>query len=202
MPERTQKVSQYVLTKPLPCKPGQKLNLKMCWPDHSHASEDRTRSPTGVTKQIICQRGHKIYLKMCLPNPSHVGEHKKYLNLCWPNPSHKMQLNMCWPNLSYVSKDKIHLDICSPNTSMPARTKNSSQHVLNNSLICQRGHKLNLNMCWTNPANTNKGTKCISPWFDKNPQMPARTQNSSQHVLNKTLKCQRGHKMYLNLCWP
>ena len=31
--------------------------------------------------------------------------------------------------------------------------------------------------------------------------MPARTQNVSQHVLTKPLPCQRGHKIYLDVCW-
>ena len=32
--------------------------------------------------------------------------------------------------------------------------------------------------------------------------MPARTEFPSQHVLTKPLLYQRGHKMYLNRCWP
>ena len=156
------------------------------------------------TKLYLFQQGYKIISQNVLTNPARthkVSQHVLIKSLPCLRV-HKMQLKMCWPNLSYASKDKIHLDICWPNTSMPARKENLSQHVLNKSLICQRGQKLNLNMCWTNPTNANVGTKCISPCVDKNPQMPARTQNSSQHVLNKPLKCQRGHKKYLNLCWP
>ena len=32
--------------------------------------------------------------------------------------------------------------------------------------------------------------------------MTARKENASRHVMTKPLPCQRGHKMYLNKCWP
>jgi hypothetical protein len=45
-------------------------------------------------------------------------------------------------------------------------------------------------------------TKCISIWVDQTLHMPAKTWNLSQLVLTKRIPCQRGLKMYLNMCQP
>ena len=63
----------------------------------------------------------------------------------------------------------------------------------------QRGHKMYLIMCWTNPTNPSEDSKCMSTWVDQTDF--ARTQNASQFVLIKPLPCQWGQKMNLNLCW-
>jgi hypothetical protein len=59
-----------------------------------------------------------------------------------------------------------------------------------------------LNMCWPNPSHASEDVKSISTCVDETPPIPARTPNASQLVLIKTLPCQWGLKMYLNICWP
>ena len=103
---------------------------------------------------------------------------------------------------------------------MPVRTHNASQHVLKKPLICQRGHKIYLNMCWPNtrklarteihrlmcwpnPSHASEDTKYISRCVDYTPSMPEGTQHVfqrpampagalyvSQHILGKITKCQ------------
>ena len=57
-------------------------------------------------------------------------------------------------------------------------------------------------MCWPNPSHASEGTECISTCIGKTPPGSTRTDNASQHVFNKSIPCQRGHKIYPNLCRP
>ena len=66
---------------------------------------------------------------------------------------------------------------------MPASTQNISQHVLNIS------------------SDACEYIKYTSTFVDHTYHMTARTQHISQFVLTKLLPWQRGHKMYLNMCW-
>ena len=106
---------------------------------------------------------------------------------------------------------------------MPTRTQNVS-HVLIKAVSCGRGQKMPRNMCWPNLAHANGHSNSISTcmyhnmcWpnptharedsqckqcFDQTHHIPARTQYASKHVLIKPIPCQRGHKIYLNMCWP
>ena len=45
-------------------------------------------------------------------------------------------------------------------------------------------------------------SNCISTYVNQIPALPARTQNVSQHMLTKSLVCQRGLKIYLYVCCP
>ena len=77
---------------------------------------------------------------------------------------------------------------------MPSRTQNISQIVLTKPIPCQQGHKMYLNLCWTNHPHVSENRKYISTCVDQTYPMPA------QHLC--WTKCQWRHKMYLNLCWP
>jgi hypothetical protein len=59
---------------------------------------------------------------------------------------------------------------------------------------------MHLNMSLQNPSNASEGTKCIITRADQSAPVPAWLQNVSQSVLIKPVKCQRGQKMYLNMC--
>ena len=88
------------------------------------------------------------------------------------------------------------------NPTLPARTQNSSQHVLK-PLPCPRGLKIYLNICWPNPRpHSSEDTKYISTFVERTTPMPTTTQNVSQHVLTKIIPSQRELKLYVNLCWP
>ena len=83
MPARTQNASKHVLTKPIPCQREHKINLNMCWPNSSHASEApnyistcgdqtllmpaRIQNPCQheFTKPLPCPRGNKMQPNMC-----------------------------------------------------------------------------------------------------------------------------------------
>ena len=85
---------------------------------------------------------------------------------------------------------------------MPTRPQNASQHVLAKHISCQRGHQMHLNLSCLNPSHASEDTKCILTCVDQTTPMQAREQNESQRELTNPLPCQRGHKIYLNLCWP
>ena len=125
-----------------------------------------------------------------------------HINMFWPNPTHASDNINCFSTWVYQS---------SP---MPARTQNSSQHVLTKPIPCHRGHKMHLNRCWPNLTHVSEGKKnyfnlcwpnlshesedikCISTWVYQTHPLPARTQIYSQHVLNIRIPSQREHKMY------
>ena len=109
-----------------------------------------------LTKPIPFQRGHKMHI-----------------NMFWPNPTHASDNINCFSTWVYQS---------SP---MPARTQNSSQHVLTKPIPCHRGHKMNLNWCWPNVTDVSEGKRKLL-----------------QLVLTKTNPWKRGHKTYLNMSWP
>ena len=78
---------------------------------------------------------------------------------------------------------------------MPARTQNSSQHVLTKPIPCHRGHKMHLNMYCPNPYHAREDSKCISTCVYQNPTIPARAQNASPFVKIRTLLYRGGQKM-------
>ena len=57
-------------------------------------------------------------------------------------------------------------------------------------------------MCSPNPPHASDNTKCNSTCVDQITPISAKTQNLSKHLLTKPLWFQRGHKIYLNGCWP
>jgi len=59
---------------------------------------------------------------------------------------------------------------------MPARTQNTSQHLL------------------TKKSHASQDTKCISTMCCHSPLMHARNQNASQHAMTKHLTYMLGHK--------
>ena len=141
MPAQTETPSPQVLTKPIPCHRGPKMNLISFWTIPSHVSEDTKCIPTSEVR-----------------NPSHANKHTKCKSTCDdqtpPMPSrtqnssqhaltqnapqhvfteliqrqrHKMSLKTCCPNPSHTSEDtkciSTWVDQIHP---MPARTQNVS----------------------------------------------------------------------------
>ena len=95
-----------------------------------------------------------------------------------------MHPNIGWPNPSDAGEHIKCISTCVSQTSpMAASTNNSTQHVLIKPLICQREHKMYLNMCLPNPP------------------MPAQTETPSPQVLTKPIPCHRGPKMNLISFW-
>ena len=133
---------------------------------------------------------------------------------------HKMHDFMCWPMHPMPVRTKNVSECDDQTPALPAVTQNESQHVLSKRipwkgstqnvsehvfikfLLCQRGNKMHPNMCWPNPSHASKDWKNISTCVQKIRPMKSMTQNSFQHVLTKTLSCQQGHKIHLNMFWP
>ena len=81
---------------------------------------------------------------------------------------------------------------------MPTRTKNSSQHVLTKPFPSLRGHKIYINLCWTNPSLDCEGTKLCKT----NPSHETRERKMHLKLCGrKPSRYLQGHKMYLNVCW-
>ena len=109
--------------------------------------------------------------------------------------------------------DNMYLNLRGPKPSNVCEDTNMCLHVLAKLIKRQRGHKMHRYL-WTRsmPAKTQhvtttrslarEDTKCISTCIDPTPPMSLRAQNVSLHVLSKPIPCLRGHKIYLNLCWP
>jgi len=57
---------------------------------------------------------------------------------------------------------------------------------------------MHLIMCLQKPSHDTKDNKCITACIEQIPPITARTQNESQHVLNKAITCQVEHKKHLN----
>ena len=177
MPATTQKISRLLLTKLIPCRQGHTMNLNICW-----------------QKPFPFQRGHKTHLNMCWPNPPMPPrmQNVSQLKMTKPKPcqrGHKMHLNPFWRK----------------------KTLNISHLVLTKPLSCAQGDKMHLHLCSPNPLPCCEDTEYISTCdvktlpckrrnVDQNPHFPARSQNVSQHVFTKPFECQRGQKMYHNLC--
>ena len=85
---------------------------------------------------------------------------------------------------------------------MPAKTQIIFQLVSTKPFPCHRPHKMYLNSCWPNPFHGKTIKKCIWTHVNQSHPMRAKTQNVSEFVLTKPLRCQHGHKMYRNSCWP
>ena len=67
-------------------------------------------------------------------------------------------------------------------------------------LRCQRGHKMHLNMCW--PSHASGDTKCMLTWVNQN--LPCQWGQIKRFYIfwaNPFLSF-RGHNIYLKLCWP
>ena len=110
-----------------------------------------------------------------------------------------MHLNKFWPYPTYASEEINSVD---QTHQVPARKQNLSQLALTIPIPCQWEHKMYSIICLPNPSYDTEDKKCIWTCVEKTHPMPARTQNVSQLVLNKAVPCQRGDRVYLNLCWP
>ena len=109
-----------------------------------------------------------------------------HLIMCLQKPSHDTCITACIEQIPPIT----------------ARTQNESQHVLNKAITCQVEHKKHLNKFWFDLSHATENTKCISSFVYQTHLMPLRTKNVSEHVLKKSIPCQRGHKICLNLCGP
>ena len=204
MSARTQNASQHVLTKLIKSQQRLKMHFIMCWPNPSHASQDtkcistsveqtppkaaRTENATQpiTTKLIQCQRGLKIHL-----------------NLCWPSSTMQARSQNVLRNPSHASQDTKCISTCFDQDACEDKT----HRVLTELLPWKPGNKLHIYMCWPNLSNASEDTKCnwtcveIKPipwqWALKsylnlcwrNPAMPERTENPSQHMLTKCHPC-------------
>jgi len=149
-----------LLTQAIPFQREQKMHLNLCCQNIFHASKDMVCISTCVAQPIACQREYKMHLNFCWPNPTHVGEDTKFISTC---------------------VEKAH--------PLPARTQNVSQHVLTKPVLCQRGHKVHLNMCWSYVSNASNEKKRISSFVDQTQSMQAKKWNKSQQALNKPISC-------------
>ena len=70
--------------------------------------------------------------------------------------------------------------------------------MLTKNLPCERGLKIYLSIC--GPSHATEDKTCISTNVEQAPPMPARTLVVSQYVWTKSIQCQLGRKMHLNLC--
>ena len=149
-----------------------------------------------------------MYLKLCWPNPTHASENTKCFSaFVDKNPPMLMirqnYFNMYRPNTSNAIEDtKCISTFVDQTPPIPSRTQNLSQHVLTKPILCQQEHKIDLKLRWPNKSHCSEDIKYISIGVWQTPPMPARTKNTSQLLLTKPKTCQRGHKTYLNMCWP
>ena len=81
---------------------------------------------------------------------------------------------------------------------MPAMTQNVSQQMLSKSITCSEDTK-SISTCFTKHTHANDDTKCISTCVDQTPPKPARSENATQHVLNKPITYKRGYKIHQTL---
>jgi len=125
--------------------------------------------------------------------------------MCWPKPlpsqrGQNMQLNICWRIIPHASDDTKCTSTCDEQMHpMLARKQNASQHVLTKP--SQASEVIKCISTYVHYTHVSVATICIWSRIDQNLSMPARTQNATQHVLTKPIPCQRGLKMYLNMCW-
>ena len=181
MPAETQKISQRVLAKPLPCQLGHKINLNIYWPYFSLYQ-------LVLPKPILHHREHKMYLYLDWLKPTHKSQDRKFISTCvdqtppmltkTQNASqrvlckpisclrgHNMQLNICWPNSVYVS-DVTKCISTRVEQTYPSQARTQS--------ACQ--------MWGPNPSLDSENTKCITTYVDETLSIPATTKNQSQHV--------------------
>ena len=177
-----------IQTPPPPWQWWHKMHLIKCWQNTSIASEDTKHISTRLNKLIPWQRGHKMNLNLCWPNPSYENENTKCIPTC---------VDQTHPN---TAKTQNASHQTSP---MTVRTQTGCQHMLTKHVPCMRGHK-NLKISWPNIFHDSKDTKCISTCVEHIPAIPtntqrimtARTQNSTQHILTKTIPSKRTHKSF------
>ena len=131
MPVRTQNVTQQMLTKPIPCRRGHNMYLKLC----------KTNPPMTGRTQIVCQHVFTIHIPW-MPG------HTMYLNVCWSNPSLASENTKCisiWVDqiASYASGDTKWISTSVDQThAMLASTQIASQYLYTKPLQCQRVYKL------------------------------------------------------------
>ena len=135
-------------------------------------------------------------------HPMHVStQNVSQLVLTKPIPcqrKQKMLLNTWWPNRFHPTEDTKCISTCIDQTPpMPARTQNTSQHVLT-----KPSHDREDTKCRPKTSHASEDTKFTSTLCRHNPSQAGEDKNASQLVLTKSLPWQRGHKMYLDLCWP
>jgi hypothetical protein len=133
------------------------MDLNLCLPNQSHASEDTICNSTDnlshagedticisncVNQFLPCQEGHKLYVNLCLLNISHERQDTQYISTCvdqtHPLPA-RTQNVFQFDILSYASADTKCISTCVDQTPpKPARLENATQHVLTRPLPCQR----------------------------------------------------------------
>ena len=141
MPVRKQNVYQLVLTKPLACKRGNKIYLKMCWLKPSHASVDRKCISTCVEQIHPMLSNTQIMPQLVL------------------NKSFTRQRNVSQHELTKTSHDnkkRTFFYICTDQTHF-------CQQLYNKYL--KWGHKIYLNLCWPNTSHAIEDTKCVQETF-------------------------------------
>ena len=145
-----------------------------------------------LTKPITCQRVKTICFSTCLDQTPHMLGRTQNISQRVLNKQnisqqrHKMHLNICWPNPSHASG-----------------AQNASQHKTKPITCLRRHHMLLPSIQYSYVDKTQPmpaKTKCTSTRYEQTNHMQARSQKVSQHVLSKTIPCQRGQKMLLNMC--
>jgi hypothetical protein len=130
-----------VLTKLISYLRGHKMNLIMCCPNPSHASEVTKYTSTCVDPNL------------CSPNHSYASEDTKCISTILDQthsmPARKQHVNqLVLSKISHAREDRRLISKCVDQShSMSARTKNLSQLVLTKALPCQSGHEMRPNMC-------------------------------------------------------
>ena len=147
MPGRTQNVSEHAFTKSTLGQWGHKMQLNMCWPNLSHASD-------------------KMYLNMCWTNITYANEEDiKCISTSTDQTlliSAKTQnvSQYFWPKTSHANEDtKCISTWLEQSPPMPARTQNASTFVDRTNSIPAKT-KMYLYSCWLNLSHTSKENKC------------------------------------------
>ena len=82
-----------------------------------------------------------------------------------------------------------------------AGAPNAWQHVLTKPLPCQRGHKMHLKICSTNPSHASEDTKGISKCVDQTHPCQ-REKGMHLYALTKPSHSSKDIKMNFNSCLP
>ena len=129
-----------------------------------------------------------------------------------------MPIKYVYQTLTHASENIKCISTCVDQTHPKPAMPLVLQRVLDKLLKCQGGHNIHFIKCWPSKASedtkcTSKSvakksydesedSKCVSKCVFQTHAIPANIQNSSQHVMIILIPCQRGYKMYLNMCWP
>ena len=161
MTPRIQNESILVLTETYTCQRWNKMYLKKCWTNPSHASEyikfiltyaDEITPMPVRTKPLTCQRGHRNISKHVLSTHIYCQRgHKMHLHIWWQtSPKQARTKNVCQhvltkPPNSHASEDTKCASTCVYITApITAKTQNESQLVLMKHIPWERGHKIYL----------------------------------------------------------